>query len=153
MLCLVDPSAPRSYRSYRLDLADDTFLVAAPEDVAAAVADPSAWAVWWPDLQLTVTGDRGVKGRQWAVTGAVRGSLEIWLEPWGDGVILHWYLRAESGGPGRRTARERARRVRSWKRHVHALKDRLEAGREPGRPRLPVEDAGVKDLDGPAEGQ
>jgi hypothetical protein len=145
----VDPTAsPRN----RLDMADDTFLVAAPSAVADVVADPAAWTVWWPDLQLTVTRDRGLKGQQWAVTGALRGSLEIWLEPWGDGVVLHWYLRAGPGWSRRRTERERARRARSWKRHVFALKDRLEEGREPGRPRLLRGGAGVKERQGPAEG-
>jgi hypothetical protein len=149
MLCVVDVSARRSFG---LDIADDTFLVAAPEAVAAVVADPAAWATWWPDLQPTVTSDRGVKGQQWAVTGALRGSMEIWLEPWGDGVVLHWYLRADPGALRRRTTRESALRVRSWKRHAYVLKDRLEAGREPGRPRLPREGVRVKDRDTPAEG-
>src|SRR3954451_16163665 len=38
-----------------LDIADDTFVARAPEDVAAAVADALAWARWWPDLRLAVT--------------------------------------------------------------------------------------------------
>ena len=62
--------------------------------------------------------------------------MEIWLEPWGDGVVVHWYLRAEPARVARRPERERAQRVRRWKEQVHALKDRLEAGREPGSPRL-----------------
>jgi hypothetical protein len=119
-----------------LDIADDTFLVAALQDVATAVMDPASWRTWWPDLELRVTRDRGVKGRQWAVGGTLTGSMEIWLEPWGDGVLLHWYLRAEPDRPRtRRTDRMRERRVRAWKAHVHALKDRLEHGREPGSPR------------------
>jgi hypothetical protein len=128
----------------RMDIADDTFLVADPEAVAFLVADPSSWRTWWPDLQLTVTRDRGVKGLRWAVGGAVTGSMEVWLEPWGDGVVLHWYLRAEPTRRVRRPQRERTRRALAWKRHVHALKDRLEADREPGSPR-------VKEGDEPAE--
>lgn len=134
-----------------VDIADDTFVVADPAAIAAVVADPARWATWWPDLEPTVTRDRGVQGQQWTVTGAVRGSMEIWLEPWGDGVLLHWYLRAEPSGPRRRTARERARRARSWKQQAHALKDRLEAGREPGRPREPAPHVEVKDPGRPAE--
>jgi hypothetical protein len=75
-----------------------------------------------------VTRDRGVKGVQWSVRGALVGSMEIWLEPVGDGVVLHWFLRADPPDPlpARRAARERERRVRDWKRHAFALKDRAE---------------------------
>lgn len=130
MLVPVDP--PRR----AVDVADDTFLVAEPAVVAELVRDPASWALWWPDLTPTVTRDRGVKGVQWAVVGALVGSMEIWLEPWGDGVVLHWYLRADPARPGRRTTRSGVdARVRAWKGQVHALKDRLEAGRVPGAPR------------------
>ncbi|MGZ4625963.1 MAG: polyketide cyclase / dehydrase and lipid transport [Kineosporiaceae bacterium] len=123
-----------------LDIVDDTFIVADPAEVAAVVAEPASWRRWWPDLEPVVTRDRGVKGVQWAVGGAAVGSMEIWLEPYGDGVILHYYLRADLVGPGR-PGRERERRRVTWKRQVHALKDRLEAGREPGRPRAQPADA------------
>ncbi len=129
-------------RSYHVDIADDIFVVAAPDIVAAEVHRPDVWARWWPDLTPVVTRDRGVKGVQWAVTGALAGSMEIWLEPWGDGVLLHWYLRADrSEGSTTTGVRRGARawratevdgRVRAWKRHAFGLKDRLEAGREPG---------------------
>jgi hypothetical protein len=118
-----------------LDIADDTFLVAPPADVADLVRDPASWSVWWSDLQPTVTRDRGLVGMEWSVTGAVLGSMEIWLEPWGDGVILHWYLRADPARTVRHPERERAARVLRWKDQVYALKDQLEAGREPGSPR------------------
>jgi hypothetical protein len=129
----VDPS-----RSHRFDVADDTFVAAAPDVLAAAVHDEAAWGRWWPDLHPVVTRDRGLKGLQWSVTGALVGSMEIWLEPWGDGVVLHWYLRADHagsdhGGSDHEPTRGYVdRRVRHWKRHVHALKDRLEVGRVPG---------------------
>jgi hypothetical protein len=118
-----------------MDIADDTFVVAAPVAVAAVVADPASWLTWWPDLALTVTRDRGIKGLQWSVRGAAVGSMEVWLEPWGDGVIVHWYVRAALVPGVRRPAHERAERVLRWKREIHRLKDRLEAGREPGSPR------------------
>ena len=145
---------------YRLDVADETWVVAAPEVVAAAVHDEAAWARWWPDLVPAVTRDRGVKGVQWAVTGALAGSMEIWVEPWGDGAVLHWYLRADPTPPDdvrrRRRAGERDDRVRAWKIHAFALKDRLEAGREPGSRRTEgpgASDRGqrVKDPGEPAE--
>ena len=31
-----------------LDLADDTFVVADPAEVAAVVHDPGRWHRWWP---------------------------------------------------------------------------------------------------------
>lgn len=71
--------------------------------------------------------------------------MEIWLEPWHDGVLLHHYARLDAGPSptgadppatgavdAAAASRERERRVRAWKRSVHALKDELEAGREPG---------------------
>jgi hypothetical protein len=135
-----------------LDIADDTFLVAALAAVAEQVADPAAWRAWWPDLRTTVARDRGLAGMQWSVDGALRGSMEIWLEPWGDGVILHWYLRAHPVRTVRHPEREAAARVLRWKGDVHALKDRLEAGREPGSARCEATGA-VKERDQSAESQ
>lgn len=135
-----------------VDVADDTFVVAEPARVAALVADPHRWRGWWPDLDLTVQRDRGVKGHQWVARsrpGArvpVVGTLEVWLEPWGDGVVLHHYARLDllhtglpHTGVGSRRAgprdpaawarREHGRRVRAWKRHARVLKDALESER------------------------
>ena len=79
--------------------------------------------------------------------------MEIWLEPWGDGVVLHWYLRAAPARVVRRLERERAARVLRWKEQVHSLKDRLEAGREPGSLRVGTDAAWFKDRAEPAESQ
>lgn len=125
-----------------VDLVNETFIVAAPGDVAARIRDPELWRRWWPDLELTIFADRGEAGLRWTVTGALVGSAELWLEPWGDGVIVHHYLRADPTRPGspteprhrRRRRLDRLRRaeaVRS-KRHILALKDELEAGRPVG---------------------
>ena len=127
-----------------VDLADDTFIAVRPDLVAAAVGQPGRWRVWWPDLNLTVARDRGTKGVQWVASsrrtrsGALAGTLEIWLEPCADGVLLHHYQRLDAA-PGTRPPRGRAwaqrawaRRSRHWKRHVHLLKDELERGRAPG---------------------
>ena len=127
-----------------VDLADDTFIAARPALVAAAVGQPDRWRAWWPDLRLTVARDRGTKGVQWVAgslctgSGALAGSLEIWLEPCAGGTLLHHYQRLDAL-PGRGTPRGRAwaqrewaRRSRHWKRHVHLLKDELEDGRAPG---------------------
>jgi hypothetical protein len=110
------------------DLADDTYVAAVPGVVARAVAEPGRWSGWWPDLRLTVAEDRGVEGLRWAVAGGLSGTAEIWLEPVGDGTVLHFYLRA---GLSDRARRDRAR---AWKASAHALKDELEAGRAVGTP-------------------
>ncbi|MDT5292644.1 MAG: hypothetical protein QOG79_2046 [Mycobacterium sp.] len=81
-----------------IQIADETFVCADPIDVGAAVADPANWRRWWPDLRLTVIEDRGPKGHRWTVTGALTGTMEVWLQPVLDGVILHYFLHAEPAG-------------------------------------------------------
>lgn len=135
----------------RIDLVDETFVVAEPAQVAAVVADPGRWAHWWPGLDLVVFMDRGLEGMRWTVTGELVGSSEIWLEAYDDGVLLHYYLRVDPTVPGSRTtAREvpdsprgrrevdaiRRRHAMAWKAVVWSLKDELEAGRAPGQPRV-----------------
>lgn len=114
-----------------IDIADETYVGCPPAVLAPAVGDPAIWAEWWPDLRLSVTRDRGEKGQQWAVRGALRGSMEIWLEPVGPGTVVHWFLRADPPqkprpGRSRTLDKERQRRVKAWKVHAFALKDRLE---------------------------
>lgn len=130
-----------------MDLVDETFIVVPPDVLAAIVADPASWRQWWPDLHPVVFMDRGLLGQRWSITGALVGSLEIWIEPHADGCILHHYLRGEPSEDGRtaapwpdtprgwrRAARERARRAKSWKRSVWALKAQLEGDRPAGVP-------------------
>ena len=52
-----------------IQIADETFVAADGAQVGAAVADPSSWRRWWPDLRLQVVEDRAEKGIRWAVTG------------------------------------------------------------------------------------
>ncbi len=131
-----------------VDLVDETFVVADRAAVADVVADPRRWRAWWPDLTLTVFMDRGLDGIRWSAAGAWVGSVEIWLEPVGDGVLVHHYARldrADASGAAlpppedpaglRRAARARARRARAWKRDIWALKDELEGDRAAGEPR------------------
>ncbi|HRY10291.1 MAG: polyketide cyclase / dehydrase and lipid transport [Actinobacteria bacterium] len=130
-----------------VDLVDETFVVVEPHTLAAIVADPAKWTQWWPDLQLAVFMDRGVLGQRWSMTGALVGSLEIWIEPVADGCIVHHYLRGEPSADGRtpdpwpdtpagwrRAAKERARRAKAWKRTIWALKRDLEGDRVAGAP-------------------
>ena len=84
-----------------IQIADDTFVAADGARVGAAVADRSSWRRWWPDLRLQVVEDRAEKGIRWTVTGALTGTMEVWLEPMMeglDGVVLHYFLHAEPTG-------------------------------------------------------
>lgn len=112
---------------------DETYVVAPPAAVAAVVGEPAYWRLWWPDLRLTVVAHRGLAGVRWTITGALVGTMEVWLEPFADGVIVHYYLRADLAGAGSPAA-EQERRAHRAKAVFWALKDRLEAGRPPGAP-------------------
>ncbi|BBY53289.1 SRPBCC family protein [Mycobacterium koreense] len=81
-----------------IQVADETFIAASPAVVGAAVGDPASWRRWWPDLRLTVVEDRADKGVRWTVHGPLVGTMEIWLEPCLDGVLLHYFLHAEPAG-------------------------------------------------------
>lgn len=81
-----------------IQIADETFVCADPVDVGKAIADVASWRRWWPDLRLTVVEDRGSAGHRWTITGALTGTMEVWLEPALDGVILHYFVHAEPSG-------------------------------------------------------
>ncbi len=120
-----------------LELVDETFVSAEPAAVAALAHDPARWASWWPGLTLTTFMDREVLGRRWsAFDDDWTGSVELWLEPVADGVLIHHYVRLDptSGRSvtGRRVRRKRAGMARRWKAQAFALKDELEGGRRPG---------------------
>lgn len=129
-----------------VDLVDESFIAVNVEQLAQIVADPSRWKQWFPDLELTVFMDRGLKGIRWSVAGRYHGSTEIWLEEFGDGVIVHYYLRVdpvntstgqvepfEANPTGwRKAAKARVAAAKRWKQNLWALKDELEGDREPG---------------------
>ena len=133
-----------------VDLIDETFVVAEPARVAAALHHPGLWRSLFPDLDLTVFMDRGDEGLRFTVTGAMVGSSEFWVQEWGDGAIVHYYLRADLTRRGsdteamtgagralaRRAVRARTAHVHRLKAGINALKDRLEAGRAPGLGRV-----------------
>lgn len=81
-----------------IQIADETYVGAEAGRVGAALADRSKWRRWWPDLRLQVVEDRAEKGMRWTVTGALTGTMEVWLEPSMDGVVLHYFLHAEPTG-------------------------------------------------------
>ena len=81
-----------------IQIADETFIAADPVAVGEAVADKANWSRWWPDLRLSVVEDRGEVGHRWTVTGALTGTMEVWLETVMDGVVLHYFLHAEPTG-------------------------------------------------------
>jgi len=124
-----------------VDVVDETFVAVAPALVAAEFA-PARWRRLWPDLHLEVVADRGPRGFRWTITGALVGSMEVWLEPVLDGTVLHYFLRADPAGPDgepapapwRRGLVEANRRQRAAKAIAFACKDRLEAGRAAGEP-------------------
>lgn len=119
----------------RVDIIDETYIGCSPLRVAEIVKDPHNHANWWPHLTMTMTRQRWAKGAEWVVTGQIDGTLEIWLEPYWEGVILHHYLRGVAGRDAPRDVS--ARHVQRWKRAVTRLKDLLEeaeprsAGRGP----------------------
>jgi len=128
----------------QIDLIEETYLAVTPARVAAAIREPAFTDALWPDVRLAVFMDRGDAGMRWTATGALVGSCEIWLEPYGDGVMAHTYLRTDATAPGSTTEpavlaprvalRELRRRAQHAKRVWWALKDTLEAGRSPGEP-------------------
>jgi hypothetical protein len=125
-----------------IQIADETFVCAEAADVGDAVADRSSWRRWWPDLNLTVVEDRGPAGHRWTVTGALTGTMEIWLEPAFDGVILHYFLHAEpSGASARDLARMNLAKMNHQRRvagkdMAFEVKRTLESERPIGRSRL-----------------
>ncbi|MFC3966040.1 polyketide cyclase / dehydrase and lipid transport [Nocardia jiangsuensis] len=116
-------------------VADQTFVAAPGAAVAEVLGAPNHWRRWWPDLELEVREDRGDKGVRWLVSGAVTGSMEVWLEPSLDGVILHYFLHADPAGeppaPRRLAALARERRI-AGKEMSFEIKSRLEADRPAG---------------------
>lgn len=117
-----------------IQVADQTFVAASGAAVADLLAGPNQWRRWWPDLDLEVRENRGEKGIRWSVSGALTGTMEVWLEPSLDGVILHYFLHAEPKPAlpvAKLAAANRARRV-AGKNMSFEVKSRLESGRPAG---------------------
>ncbi|HME50221.1 polyketide cyclase / dehydrase and lipid transport [Mycobacterium sp.] len=121
-----------------IQVADQTFVAADPAEVGRAVADPASWRRWWPDLRCNVVEDRGAKGVRWTVTGALTGTMEVWLEPVLDGVVLNYFLHAEPAGAAAwqlarmNLARMNHQRRVAGKKMAFEVKTRLEQSRPVG---------------------
>lgn len=127
-----------------VQIADQTFVAAPGETVAARLSDRRRWRSWFPGLDLEVTEDRGDKGIRWTVAGALDGTMEVWLEPMLDGVVLHYFLHAETSGTstsGTDDSSVAHRRRVAGKAMSFEIKAALEADRAPGEP--PRADAAV----------
>ena len=118
---------------HTIQIADETFVAADPAAVGRAVGDRAAWRRWFPDLLLEVVEDRAEKGVRWTTSGPLTGTMEIWLEPVLDGVVLHYFLHAEPTGAARGdTAKLNHQRRVAGKRMAFEVKNRLEASRPVG---------------------
>ena len=115
-----------------VDVVDETFLAVPPEVVAAVFARPESWRRYWPDLRLDLYADRGAEGCRWTVTGALTGTMEVWLEAVLDGTVLHYFLRAETSLPPRQAQKLAGQRQLAAKTLALDLKQVLEDGRPPG---------------------
>jgi hypothetical protein len=130
------------YAMNSIQIADETFVAADPVEVGRAIGDPASWRRWWPDLLLTVVEDREDKGHRWTVAGALTGTMEIWLEPVLDGVVLHYFLHAEPSGAAAwqlakmNLAKMNHRRRVAGKNMAFEVKRTLEATRPVGVSRL-----------------
>jgi hypothetical protein len=117
------PTSSRGQMS-RIDIIDETFIRCDPLTVRTVFDDRGLLARVWPHLELDLVRDRGAKGCRWQVEGAVVGDMEVWIEPYWDGAIVHHYLRGvpSRGAPPDVATRHQLR----WKRAIHGLKDSLE---------------------------
>lgn len=111
-------------RRAAVDIVDETFIRVPPSHVRAVLDQQGFAALAWPALRLTLVRDRGVRGLRWAVAGEIEGDMEVWLEPWRDGTLVHHYVRGHTGwGRGAAVSRHHTRR---WKSVIHPVKDVLE---------------------------
>lgn len=119
---------------HSIQIADQTFVAADPAAVGRSVGDRASWRRWFGDLALEVVEDRGAKGVRWTVAGPLAGTMEVWLEPMLDGVVLHYFLHAEPAGAVKAAnlaAMNHRRRV-AGKRMAFEVKNALEAHRPVG---------------------
>jgi hypothetical protein len=115
-----------------VDIIAESWLRVSPNVAAPMLREPERLLEWFPELELTVFMDRGEQGTRWSMAGALLGSMEVWLEGWREGCIVHWYVRGDVPPVDRPTSPRRARIVTEdlhtrIVRHMHAFKDRVES--------------------------
>jgi hypothetical protein len=124
----------------RVDIIDEMFVVADRSLVRTALCDPTTWGRWFPEVRLTTSENRDLDGVRWNVSGALVGTAEVWLEEFGDGTLVHTYIRTVPASTRRFRSRRQARVLRHYalplKRHLLSVKDDLEKGRTVGEPRV-----------------
>jgi hypothetical protein len=113
-----------------IDLIDETYVAVEPAALVPRVTDAALWQAWFPRLQRQVFMDRGEKGVRWSVTGDIDGSVEVWLEAYGRGTIVHWYVRGDEASD-RRAEKVREHYHRTIKQGMFLVKDQAEQG-QPG---------------------
>ena len=111
-----------------IDLIDESWVAVPPAQLVGVLTADGLWQSWFPRLGRVVFMDRAEKGVRWSVTGELVGSVEVWLEAFGDGTIVHWYLRADA--PSGDAGRLRERYIRAINEGMFLVKDEAE-GRGP----------------------
>ncbi len=96
-----------------IDIVDETFVVAPVDDLRAVLCDERSWQPL--GLKLGCFDDRGVLGKRWTLSGNLHGTAEVWLEPFADGVVVHFFLQADPAGrqPWRNQQRHYSRAVKA----------------------------------------
>jgi hypothetical protein len=119
-----------------IDVMDTTWVGAGGAAIAAALAQPTQWSRWWPDLELSVTEWRGPLGIRWGVPsahgGLLAGSMEIYLHPADEGTLAYYFLRLDA--KARTLSGRRRQRLVHWyriraKQLFWAIGDRVDPGR------------------------
>ena len=137
----------------RAQATDELFIEALPEDVIRALTRLSTDHAWWPGaraegaygwvrisaptgrplsrvtFKASIGPVREWEGFSWVLEeGELAGRAEWWIEAFGSGSIVHYYLDAERGQRGRWRRLSSVLRRHRWaiRRGVNALKDTLE---------------------------
>jgi len=114
-----------------IDLIDESWVAVPPAALIDRLTGHEVWQAWFPGLARVVFMDRAERGVRWSVTGEAEGSVEVWLEAFGDGTVVHWYVRVDAP-PGSNVDRLRERYVQAVNAGMFVVKDDAEGrGRAP----------------------
>jgi len=114
-----------------IDLIDESWVAVPPAQLVGVLTADGLWQSWFPRLGRVVFMDRAERGVRWSVTGEAEGSVEVWLEAFGDGTVVHWYVRVDAP-PGSNVDRLRERYVQAVNAGMFVVKDDAEGrGRAP----------------------